>query len=334
MSSPTSKLEQPTVDRRQRGPQGGEREGLYVAGEQQPVLGCRRTKDWVQVARGLHRPREGWTDLEAWRLLLPDGGRFTHLTAARALGWWLPPTPADLPVFVAIGPDELRPRRPGLQVRRTEPTRPSVVVDGLPMDHPAEVLLDCARDLSLIDLVVLADSAVRAGACSLDELRETAARRRRGAPLLRRALHLVDARSESPYESLLRVLHVVCEVAVEPQHVIRDEDGGFVARADLWLVGTAAIHEYDGADHLDVRQQRHDLARSRRIGNHTWVRRGYTADDVLRKPITILRDADLSLGRAHQPQRIRPWHHMLAESLFTGAGAARLRTRLRLQVRG
>jgi hypothetical protein len=301
-----------------------------MAEELGPVLGCRRTDDWVRVARGLHRPRDGWSDLDAWSLVLPEGGRFTHLTAARALGWWLPPTPADLPVLVAIGPDELRPRRPGLRVRRTEPTRTPVVIDGLPIDHPADVLLDCARDLSLLDLVVLADSAVRSGACTLSDLRSTAARRRRGAPLLRRALDLVDARSESPYESLLRVLHVVCEVDVEPQHVIRDERGDFVARADLWLVGTTSVHEYDGADHLDVRQQRHDLARSRRLGNHTWVRRGYTAHDVLRKPVTILRDADLSLGRVHRPERIRPWHRMLAESLFTGAGTARVRGRLGL----
>ena len=305
-----------------------------MAEEHGPALGCRRTDDWVRVARGLHRPRDGWTDLDAWRLVLPGSGRFTHLTAAQALGWWLPPTPFDLPVFVAIGPDESRPRRPGLRVRRTEPTRTARVIDGLLIDHPAEVLLDCARDLSVLDIVVLADSALRSGSCTLSELRSTAARRRRGAPLLRSALDLVDARSESPYESLLRVLHVVCEVDVEPQHVIRDEHGDFVARADLWLRGTTTVHEYDGADHLDARQQRRDLARSRRIGNLTWVRRGYTAHDVLRNPVTILRDADLSLRRVHRPERIRPWHRMIAESLFTAAGTARVRSRLGLRAGG
>lgn len=261
---------------------------------------------------------------------LPPRGRFTHLTAAEILGWWLPPTPPKLPVFAAVDPDEHRPRRPGLRVRRTAPVAASRAVGGLPLDHPIDVLLDCARDLSLLDLVVLADSALAAQSCTLGELHEAARHRRRGAPLLRKALPLVDSRSESPCESLLRVLHVVCGVEVVPQHVVHDDRGDFVARGDLWLVGTTPLHEYDGGDHLTVRWQRDDLARSRRIGNQTWLRRGYTAGEVLRSPITILRDADSSLGREHRPDRIRPWHRLLAESLFTPSGQARIRDRLDL----
>jgi hypothetical protein len=52
------------------------------------------------------------------------------------------------------------------------------------------------------------------------------------------------------------------------------------------------------------------------------VRRGYTAGDVLHRPVTILEDADRSLGRPHDPSRIRPWTAQLRESLFTPAGQA------------
>ena len=155
-----------------------------------------------------------------------------------------------------------------------------------------------------------------------------ASTRRRGAPRLRRAIALADARSESPWETLLRLLHVLCGVQVEPQRVVFDVHGGFVARGDLWVRGTNAIHEYDGAHHLTPAGQRGDLQRARSISNAAWVRRGYTSQDVLHRAVRILRDADVSLGRAHEPGRIRPWHRELAHSMFSPSGRERLLLRL------
>jgi hypothetical protein len=202
-----------------------------------------------------------------------------------------------------------------------------VVRDGLPFTSPAETLLACARDVGLLDLVVLLDAALRLRTCELDEVIHLAAGRRRGAPMLRRALTLSDGRSESPWESLLRVLHVLCGVLVEPQFVLLDEHGGFVARGDLWLKGTTTLHEYDGGEHRKKHRQRKDLARERRIGDAVWTRRGYTDVEVLSQGIAILRDADRSLGRLHRPERIRPWHDLLARSLFTPSGMALARRR-------
>ncbi|WP_238993268.1 hypothetical protein [Nocardioides caldifontis] len=84
----------------------------------------------------------------------------------------------------------------------------------------------------------------------MDQLQVSAARRRRGAPSLRQALELADGRSESPWETLPRILHVACGIAVQPQYVLLDAAGDEVARADLWLEGTNALHEYDGAHRL------------------------------------------------------------------------------------
>lgn len=219
----------------------------------EPFLGRSRSTRWVSVSHGLYRA-PGGSDLPAWRLVLPPRGRFTHLTAAALRGWWLPPVPDGIPVLAAVDADEPRRRRDGLLVRRTEPLGRADLIDGLPVDAPADVLLNAARDLSLLDLVVLSDAALAAGDCTPDDLARAAAHRRRGAPALRQALRLVDARSESAYESLLRVLHVVCEVEVVPQHEIRDDAGALLGRADLWLVGTTTIHEYDGGDHLRDRK--------------------------------------------------------------------------------
>ncbi len=111
-------------------------------------------------------------------------------------------------------------------------------------------------------------------------------------------------------------------VEVTPQLEVRDEGGELVARVDLHLVGTTSDHEYDGGHHREPDEHRDDLRRERRLSSLGRVRRGYTASDVVRRPIGVLRDADLALGRAHDPGRIRPWIAMLRESLYTPSGRA------------
>jgi hypothetical protein len=132
----------------------------------------------------------------------------------------------------------------------------------------------------------------------------------------------VDGRAESTWETLLRLLHVVVGVEVEPQLEVRDKDGQLVARVDLHLVGTTSDHEFDGGHHREPDQHRDDLRRERRLSAQGRVRRGYTASDVVQRPIGVLRDADLALGREHDPRRIRSWLTMLRGSLYTPSGRA------------
>ncbi len=292
------------------------------------VRGRRRRVAWHRVSHGLYA-RADCPALEAWQLVLPASGRFTHLSAATALGWWLPPLPDCLPVLAAVDRGSTRPERVGLHVVRTDPSLAPQVVDGVKLDAPEEILLACARDLGLIDLLVLVDGALSRGAVDPVALGALARSRRRGAGALRSALRVTDARSESPWESVLRHFHLVCGAAVEPQAEILDAAGAFVARADLLVVGTRSIHEYDGGVHLERRQQQADLVRARRLSDAGWTRRGYTSHDLLRAPIGILRDIDRALGRPHDPSRLRPWHVLLADSLFTASGTERLLSRLR-----
>jgi hypothetical protein len=105
--------------------------------------------------------------------------------------------------------------------RRSEPI-PYLTVAGLRVTTAAETLLAAARDLGLLDLVIMGDSALRSGHCTLEQLRVTAAKQRRGAPQLRALLPLLDDRSESPWESVMRVLHARADIEVEPQKVIYD----------------------------------------------------------------------------------------------------------------
>jgi len=250
--------------------------------------------------------------------VLPDGAQFTHLTAARLYGLWLPPIPADLPVFVSLPRGANRVRRPEIQAFRVDPVGQSRSIRGVPVVGPEELLLSCARDLGVLDLVVLGDCLLHQGRTSLDRLTAAAARHRAGAPVLRSALAWMSVSAESPWESLLRVQHHAAGIQVVPQHVVLDAQGCFVARGDLWLPGTRMLHEYDGAGHRDRATHIKDLDRDRRLLAAGWARRGYTAREVMRRPGEIIQAACVSLGCPFDPSMLRPWQDLLGESLFSG----------------
>jgi hypothetical protein len=292
--------------------------------------GRRRGAGWTRVAYGLHvpTPHPAEAHLHALASQLHRGAGFTHVTGAQMRGWWLPPLPTGLPEFAAQN-SRNRPRRPELRIIRTTPEPEISRLRGLPIVASTDILLALARHFGLLDVVVVLDSALHLGDVTPSQLADALTARRFGVRRLRLAATLADGRSESPYETLLRLLHVACDVAVVPQHELR-EDGRLVARGDLWILGTNALHEYDGAGHRSRDQHRSDLRRDRDIGATGWVRRGYTDLEVLRRPVDILRDADRTLGRDHDPSRLDAWYDLLRGSCFTAAGRQRLLARLGL----
>lgn len=294
------------------------------------VRGCPRQVCFQPVTRGIHRRRldggesedEWLADLAGWQLLLTNHGCFTALTAARIRGWMLPPLPDDTPVFVAMQLDDPRPLRAGIRTSRHPSPMPHEDVAGLRCATPAETVLACARWLAFLDLVVLIDSALHAGDVTLEELEAVCTPHRRGRRPLLAAVAWADGHAESPWETLLRLLHLVVGIQVEPQVEIWGKDGEFIARVDVQVTGTRSLHEFDGGHHRDPEQHRDDLRRERRLDAEGYVRRGYTASDVVQRPLGVLRDADRAVGRVHDPTRIRPWLAMLRASLYTPAGRA------------
>lgn len=251
---------------------------------------------------------------------MTDIGCFTGLTALEVHGVPLPPLPDGCPVFIALAKDDPRPMRSGVHTSRHTRTVEHVVVRGLRVATLPEALTAAARWVGLVDLVALIDAAIFLELVSLRDLQAIATTRRPGARRLQAALPLVDGRAESLWESLIRLLHVVCDIEVEPQWELVDADGVGVARADLWVAGTTALHEYDGDEHEKAPRRVRDRRRDRRVDRQGFVRRGYTGGDVILRAVTILEDADRSLGRPHDPTRIREWHRLLRDSLFTPAG--------------
>ncbi|MFT4010551.1 MAG: hypothetical protein QM655_10980 [Nocardioidaceae bacterium] len=292
----------------------------FRAAEPQAVQGRVRRAGWVRVGHGQHRPAGAGPepDLAAWITALPEGASFTHLTAASLYGLWLPPTPKDLPLFVCLPPGANRVRRPEIRSLRVDPVGRSRPVRGVPVVSPEEVLMSCARDLGVLDLVVLGDSLLHRGLTDLDRLAALARNRRPGVLVLRSVLGWMSPCAESPWESLLRVLHQSAGIEVVPQHTVHDSRGRFVARGDLWLPGTRMLHEYDGAGHRDRATHVRDLDRDRRLLAAGWARRAYTARELVHAPEEIIEAACNSLGRSFEAAMLDPWRELLGESLFSG----------------
>lgn len=289
------------------------------------VRGHPRTKAYVRETHGAHR-RSDLDDptgaLHAWQLLMCDDNSFTALTSASVRGWWLPPIPRATPVFMAMRLHDPRPMRAGVLTSRHTRLVEWEEVGGLRCAVASETLLACSRWLGLVDMVVLLDCVLHLGLATREDLEQAIRPRRPGARRLREALAFADPRSESAYETLLRLLHVLCDVDVVPQHEVVDPDGVLVAIVDLWVRGTTSAHEYDGDEHEVAPRRVKDRRRDRALDRAGLVRRGYTAGDVLHRPVTVLEDADRALGRPHEPARIRAWTSLLRDSLFTPAGRA------------
>ena len=180
---------------------------------------------------------------------------------------------------------------------------------------------------------MLVDCALARRDVSIGDLELVSRRRRRGAPALRALLPLADARSESPWESIMRLLHHAAEIRVTPQHEIHDRRGGFVARVDLLVDGTRRIHEYDGAEHRTPESQDADLTRSRALSREGWDRHGFTSRHLLHDGARIIRATDELLGRPWEIRRFRAWEAALNASALRRPGWRRLESRWTSEVR-
>lgn len=297
------------------------------------VRGEVRAAGFRRVSHGLYRSAtqdneidELVRDLKAFRLVLPVGAVFTHVTAARLRGWDLPHLPDQVPVFAAVLGDVARPRRPGLVVSRVVGEPSTEFRHGVPVARAEEICLRAARDLGVLDLAIMISSALRADDLDPAAMETLLATRRPGVRRLRAAWHLADARCESAGEVLLRVMHEAFDVPTTPQVELVDDQGTFLGRADLLVQGTRLVHEYDGAHHRSGEQQRTDLRRERGFGT-SYTRRGFTLDDLLNHPVAVMHEIDRALERPHRLERLRRWRSLVDQSCY----APQCRERLHLR---
>jgi hypothetical protein len=209
--------------------------------------------------------------------------------------------------------------RKGVRATRRQLEEHEIVeYEGVRLTSGPRTLKDLAADWSLIDLVVMADAALRFGDCSEEEWRGAAqSRGGRGIRNLRRATTLTDKRSESAMETLLRLLIVLSGLPPPtPQAVLRDELGGWLARVDLLGADGTTVLEYDGASHDLPKRRAADAARWRLLQRHGFKVLPYTARDVFYGAAQIVADYQEALGLPLDPTAVEGWLREFRRSSF------------------
>lgn len=159
---------------------------------------------------------------------------------------------------------------PPVHISRTSVPLGTRVVDGVRVVDEATAIAQVAAESGIEAAVVAGDAALHRGSVTTPELFTAAGLLPRGAHLgrARKAAELTDARSESPGESLLRLIAVRARIALESQYVVTDGRGGFVARCDFRIPGTKVLVEfdgkvkYDGPEALYAEKRREDALRA------------------------------------------------------------------------
>jgi hypothetical protein len=249
-----------------------------------PARGARITAAVGDEARAL---------LEAVRVLARDDHFFCHTTAARIHGMPLPSRlEREATVHLASPSDGSRMRRPGVVGHRLKSEVEEV--DGMRVEARADTFVHLATMLSLEELVAVGDwlvSTKRRAPLTIHDLLGAVRRYEgaRGLQLARRALALVRVGSESPRESLLRLLIITALPEPVLQHEVFDATGAFVARLDVSWPRLKLAVEYDGDHHADPAQQERDRIRRERLRALGWHIIVVTKDDLLDGGTQLLR---------------------------------------------
>jgi very-short-patch-repair endonuclease len=226
-------------------------------------------------------------------LILPPSAVFSDGTAARLLG--LPASNRDLRLHVTVAPPLTSIRRTGMKGHLREFDDAEVWrIGSVRVTSPVRTFLDVAANpaASRGDVVAFADAALRAGLTDRHELMTAIDLRtgRRGSNRAREAVGLADERSESPPESVLRVLLIDSGMPSPEVNVdLFDEWGRFIARADLYLRKARLLVEFDGDHHRTSREQfATDLRRSAALVAAGYAQLRFTASDLFGYPEQLL----------------------------------------------
>ena len=81
--------------------------------------------------------------------------------------------------------------------------------------------------------------------------------------------------------------------------------------------------------HREPDIQRRDLTRDRRLIEANWQRFGFTKAQLVYEGASIIASTDKLLGRSWDPERLRRWNALIANSMFGRPGRARALCRWR-----
>jgi hypothetical protein len=219
------------------------RHGILVDGEQLALANdqSRAVLDIAAARLTLAIPTVGGdrSAASAHGLPLLTGSRATFLVGARSLRRGT----MKLPVLV---------RRAAL------PPGHCVDVNGVPITSVARTVTDLSVAMPRLDAIVAIDAALHRGLVTIDEL-ITISAEAGTLPSLMQLLAECDGRSESPLESISRI--ILAEQGIEApelQQEIRGRDGRLIGRVDFWWGGFRTIGEADGLVKYDSPEKLHE----------------------------------------------------------------------------
>ena len=193
----------------------------------------------------------------------------SHASAARVYDVPIPTQP-DEHVSV-LDPDQ---RRSRAGVRCSVNPRPDLrIVHGVRVSAPAQLFVELASILNLVDLVVVGDNLVRTGRVTSDQLVDyCTSTELPAAAAARRAARYVRPRVDSPMETRLRMLLVLAGLPEPMVNItVADLNGQPLRRYDLCWPEVKVIVEYDGRPHIEREDTwESDLDRREAIDDDEW----------------------------------------------------------------
>lgn len=233
------------------------------------------------VARGkIERSSRGRYALPSATTALKQANAFHavvgYRSAAAVHGWELKEQPTKPELIVPRGRKLAPERRQGVTVHWAN-LADDQVVDGV--TTPLRTIIDCARVLPFDEALAIADSALRHGSVTREEL-DSIDVRGAGANAVRRVLRFADGRAKNPFESVLRALCIEAGLAVEPQQEL--DLGTGLIHPDLVCRDLRLVLEADSwTFHATRKAHRRDCARYNLLIIRGWRVLRFTWEQVM-----------------------------------------------------
>jgi predicted transcriptional regulator of viral defense system len=230
-------------------------------------------------------------------------------TAARLHGIAGAPAVAEIQILV---PENRHPEsRPGVRVRRSDvDPADRTCVDGIAVTAPLRTLVDCARRSDHVVAVCLLESAIRQSLVTVDEVKsrlDELRPRTNGVAAARWALARIDLRSESPLETVARLLLLDNGFAY-PELQLPFQTPALTGRIDLAypaiLLGVQDGHysglaiETDGREpHLRDAMFHHDRVRQTALEEERFLVRRLTDPQLRQQPAYVVTTVRRAMAR-------------------------------------
>ena len=269
----------------------------FLITQDSPDYAASRRRSFRGLTRGVRLEagaEEWWDELTAFALVLPHDAAFSHTTAAHIGGLPLPRTPLK-PFHVTVA--NSRGTRKGLAWHKADLEGSVETYRGLRITTPHRTWRDLGGVLPLQELVVVADHMVHRNLVTLDDLRTVP--RMRHCRRLRQAADLADGRSKSPQETRIRLEMRDRGFPTPELNAPIIEDGGWIGEGDFVWREYRTIADYDGAVHLDEKQQTQDNQTRDLYAAHGWRHVALTK--------RMVRNMDAALERVARALRDNGW---------------------------